>query len=284
MKSLSIKKSLTIIAFGIVASSFMVFTGCVKQKFDVPPPYIPSSGLKATLSIDALKKWYKDHGSPDMLKLDSIIIAPDTIFDPIIEGIISANDESGNIYKSVYLQDSTGGISVSLDRTGLYTTYPVGQKIFIKCRELYMGNYGTAVQLGYLYNGTTGRIPDAVIPLHLFPDGAPGSQPKPVEFNIAHLPDLSKITSLLVAINSVTFPEKGQPFVKSPDSYTSRKVADSANRVSSIIIYTSKYANFKGTLLPAGIGTLQGILTIFGTKYELLVRDSLDLINFHPLK
>jgi hypothetical protein len=48
----------------------------------------------------------------------------------------------------------------------------------------------------------------------------------------------------------------------------------------SVILYNSSYATFANNLLPQGVGTLQGIFTVFSTKYEFLVRDLNDLVNF----
>ncbi|MCX6245829.1 MAG: DUF5689 domain-containing protein [Bacteroidetes bacterium] len=226
------------------------------------------------IGIDSLKNWFYAYHQSDTLK-----ITPDFI----VEGIVSANDESGNIYKNLYFQDNTGGICISLDQTNLYTSYPVGQKIHIKCKDLYIGIYGTAIQIGYPYNGLIGRIPIVMIPSHLFTDGLPGLPPLPVVMNVGHLPGLNNLTSLLVAINSVTFPEAGQPFVVGYGS-TSRAIADSVGNVSSLVAYTSPFATFSQTLLPSGVGTLQGILTVYNGQFEMIVRDTTDLINFHTLK
>src|SRR6188768_3341936 len=43
----------------------------------------------------------------------------------VIEGVINASDKSGNYYKQISIQDSTGGITIRMDGTSLYTSYPV---------------------------------------------------------------------------------------------------------------------------------------------------------------
>jgi hypothetical protein len=67
--------------------------------------------------------------------------------DIIIKGIVISSDQAGNIYKSLYIQDSTGGLNISLDKTNLYTIYKPGQKVYVKCKGLYLGAYGGVVQL-----------------------------------------------------------------------------------------------------------------------------------------
>ena len=42
-----------------------------------------------------------------------------------IQAIVVGNDEGGNIYQSLYIQDATGAISLSIGQAGLYATFPV---------------------------------------------------------------------------------------------------------------------------------------------------------------
>jgi hypothetical protein len=89
---------------------------------------------------------------------------------------------------------------------------------------------------------------------------------------------------MLVAIPNVRFPDAGQPFVTGGVT-TSRPVGDAFGNPlimdgNSVILYNSSYATFANNLLPQGVGTLQGIFTVFTTKYEFLVRDLSDLVNF----
>ena len=75
-----------------------------------------------------------------------------------VKAVITANDESGNIYKFLYIEDQTGGIRVPIDKIGLYKMYPVGQTIYIKCKDLYLGNSYGILQFGGIYNNGPGRI------------------------------------------------------------------------------------------------------------------------------
>ena len=78
-----------------------------------------------------------------------------------------SSDASGNIYKSMYIQDETGAITLSINQPSLYTSYPCGQEIVINLapREVggaeselnyYIGKYAGLEQIGGLgvYNGT----------------------------------------------------------------------------------------------------------------------------------
>jgi hypothetical protein len=272
MKYLSAKQPGILFTICLLAAFSAIMTGCVKQNFDEPPINIPHYAGKANANIDTLAKLYGTH--PDTLLITQNII---------IKGIIVGNDQSGNIYKKFYLQDSTGGIDVEIDATNLYTMFKVGQRVFIECKGLYLGLYGGALELGYPFNGLIGRMPGAVASVHIFADSLPGKKPVPIVLDPAHGP-FGKYLNMLVAIPAVRFPDAGQPFVTGGVT-TSRTVGDAdGNPLSmdgnSVILYTSSYADFAANLLPQGVGTVQGIFTVFSTKYEFLVRDLNDVVNF----
>ncbi len=68
--------------------------------------------------------------------------------DVIIGGIVCMDDKSGNYYKKIVIQDETGGIEIEIDQTNLYTDYPVGRKVYVRCKGLFLGNYFDIPQLG----------------------------------------------------------------------------------------------------------------------------------------
>ena len=68
----------------------------------------------------------------------------------IIKGQVTTTDRPGNFYKSLYIQDETGGIELKLGKNGLYNDYQQGQWVYVKCYGLTLGMYGYKV--GY-YGG-----------------------------------------------------------------------------------------------------------------------------------
>ncbi|MBQ9889091.1 MAG: hypothetical protein IJM41_07610 [Bacteroidales bacterium] len=85
--------------------------------------------MEANASIADLKALYE--GAP--LKIDE---------DIIISGLITTSDLSGNIYRSFFIQDETGAIEVKIGKSSLYGDYKIGQRIWVKCEGLTLGNYG----------------------------------------------------------------------------------------------------------------------------------------------
>lgn len=60
----------------------------------------------------------------------------------VLKGTVSSSDQSGNIYKSLYIQDETGGIELKIGKNGLYNEYKPGQTIYVKMTGLMVGMYG----------------------------------------------------------------------------------------------------------------------------------------------
>jgi hypothetical protein len=69
--------------------------------------------------------------------------------DIIIGGQVVSEDKSGNIYKSLYIQDETGGIELKIGKSALYNDYKLGQWVYVKCSGLTLGAYNGMLQLGY---------------------------------------------------------------------------------------------------------------------------------------
>lgn len=83
--------------------------------------------------------------------------------DEIFEGIIVANDGAdGLLYQSVYVRDITSTsdqmISIGIKNTSLYPYYPVGQKVRINLKGLYVGNYSYVPKIGTPYYTSAGNL------------------------------------------------------------------------------------------------------------------------------
>ena len=114
-----------------------VFTG----KYDDPETqkiYTDADFGKFT-TIAEVKQMYKDNNNKPY----------DITKHCVIKGQIITSDQTGNIYKSFYIQDATGGIEIKIGKSGLYNDYKVGQWIYVDCTDLTVGSYEGMLQIGY---------------------------------------------------------------------------------------------------------------------------------------
>ena len=110
------------IALFMVALVAVILTGCMDQH-DVPnvEVYGNPSVPEANTTIANLKKQFKSiTASSGVQQIEDSIV---------ISGVIVADDESGNVYKQIYLRDTTAAIVIGINTTGIYSKLPVGQRI-----------------------------------------------------------------------------------------------------------------------------------------------------------
>ncbi len=236
----------------------LVLSACINYEFDEPEKASYQPNIDATSTIQELKALY----SGQLTLIDT---------DIIIKGTVIANDKSGNIYKAIFIQDSTAGIEISLDAYELHNLYHVGDLIYVKCQGLYLGEYGGQVKLGSDYQGSVGRIEEPLIEDYLIKsDGGIPIVPK--ELNLA-TPNGSLVNKLVI-IHNAQF-----NYAETDGTY-----ADGVNHIdydrhiedcdgNSMIVRTSGYADFANDSLPKGNGTITAVLTKYNSDYQLIIRN-----------
>ncbi|MBM3404056.1 MAG: DUF5017 domain-containing protein [Bacteroidetes bacterium] len=258
------KKTILLMS-GVLLIAFSAFIGgCVKEDFNEPLLIMPTVDFKSNWSIAKLKSSYS--GTLDTIDGDTII-----------QGIVVANDKSGNLYKRMVIQDETGGIEIGLDMYDIHNVYRVGQRVFIKCKGICIGDYHELIQLGYNNGGEIGRLPEILTSNHIYKDSFPGTPPTPRLISIGG--NNFDYLSTLVKLENVYFPDSGEVFANQLYDATEHDIKDAQGK--SLIVRTSKYADFASQLIPGGTGTVVGILSIYDSEFQLTIRSIEDVIGFN---
>lgn len=258
-------------------TTITILGSCVKQKFDNPPDsssYDPNIPVNST--VLAIKSLYS--GVPT--RIDS---------DLVITGIVVADDRSGSFYKQIVIQDTTSGIVVLLGRTNLYTDYPIGRKVYVRCKGLYIGAYGGFVQLGYTpdISNSLSDIPSALMSKHIVKANT-GNPITPLTVTVSELKSFNttsiKWLGTLIKLDSVQFQAAivGEPYAQDPNvsSGTDRMIEDCSGKT--IVCRMSGYSLFRNQLLPAGKGSLTAIYSRYNSTAQLLIRDTNDVKMYGP--
>ena len=250
------KKNIFKIITGLALLLF--FSSCVKENFDVVPEKIYTVDFDANTTIAGLKSLYK--GS-NML-IDTNII---------IKGVVTANDESGNFYKEIFIQDSTGALNIRLNSSTLYPDYPVGQLIYVKCNGLYLGTYNDVFQLGSGAN--IDRIEKPFFDNYLYKcDGGVPVEPKLVTITELNDEDLG----MLIKIEGVQFQDSNQTYADGINHTDKTTVLeDCLNHT--LDVRTSGYAEFADDNLPDGNGSIIGIHGKY-SDYQLKIRTTQEVL------
>lgn len=239
-------------------------SSCLKENYDVPATGGKDPDMVATVTLDTVKSHYT--GTPRLITEDWVI-----------QVLVVADDKSGNFYNTIVVEDSTAGIALKLDRSGLYTEYPVGRRLFVKLKGLWIGDYNGLVQIGgYLDEaGDVADLPSTQFDQYIF-KGVWGLPVIPHAVTINQLND--NYQNRLIELTGVEFQtiDAGRNYA---DGYNKISVNRTVKNCSggNMIVRTSGYASFANTPTPTGKGNLVAIYSVFGNDGQLLIRDLNDV-------
>jgi hypothetical protein len=245
---------------------------CIKDNYDTPPA-VQDPNLKANLTIRDLKNMYTSSGQTLMTITG----------DYIISAIVTADDKSSNFYKEMVVQDSTAAIGIKIDQSSFYGDYPVGRRIFIKCKGMVVGNYNNLIQLGgYVDSVSTpgtralGYVIGNQIASNLI-KGSLGHFLTPEVVSISNLNDDYQYK--LIKLNDVEFDcsNMGYTYADAVNQVdASRNLNDCSGNT--IIVRTSGYSKFASAAVPFNKGAMTAIYTVYRTTPQLKLRDTSDVV------
>lgn len=249
----------------------VLMTGC-ERDYDAPPLNEPVyTGAQPNTTLAQLKEKYS------AATAETPVVITD---DYIAKAYITGNDESGNIYKQIIVQDATAALPIQLDQGNVYTTYRRGQEVFINLKGMCVSVYGGEQQLGwpdgYLY-----RMPFANFKELVQKNGWPSADnAKPeviTDISVINL-DVSKMTYRLVQLEGVHFVNGGKNTFATTSGFGEETLKDAHGNT--ITVRTSNYASFAYETLPVGTGTVVGILGRFNGAWQLTIPAYSDVFGF----
>ncbi len=223
----------------------LFFVAC-EPEYDKPPvDKIPKGDV---FTIQELRNMYK--GKP--IKFEE---------DKSVYGIVTMDERSGNLYKSIYMKDHTGAINLSLQYSGgLYE----GDSIRLNLNGCVLTEYNGLVQI------------DSVDVDKNVVKQATNVEVTPKPVSLGQLD--SSYQSRLVKIQNVEFHpvHRGVNFANATDQQSlNRTVLDCKGNSS--IVRTSGYADFADQKTPSGNGSMVAIVSQFQQTLQLLIRNPDEL-------
>lgn len=208
-----------------------------------------------------------------------------------IKAYVVGNDESGNIYKQIYLQDETGGILVIVNLTGLFAQFPVGQEVIVELDNLCIGKYYGAYQIGapqlsksVSSSGDINYGMNRLTPRFFFDNIHRNGAPDVTKVNslmktYTALPASSEsVRNTIVRLNNVSFDGGGtKQFAPMVDGVPTTGTAKLNVNGVKIDVRTSGYANFAGDTIPTGTGSITAILSQYFNNLQITIRKRSDL-------
>jgi hypothetical protein len=264
------------LATGLLATLLLAvsFVACVKTEFDQPPVGGDGQDIPTNTTIQALKTLHETSGGFDLITEDLVI-----------GGTVIMDDRTGNYYKTIVIQDSTGGIEVKFSNGYLYNRYPVGRKIYIRCKDLMLTDYNDLIQLVGGLVVENGQSTDVGITENQertnIVRGFLGAAPTPKVVSIAQMN--ASLVSTLITLEGVQFAklDTAQVWADAFSQTSLNRTIQNCGNVE-LLVRTSGFADFAIEKTPSGKGSITGVLGVYGSDYQLYIRDLKDVAMNEP--
>jgi len=199
----------------------------------------------------------------------------------MIQAVVVANDEYDNWYKSIVVQDSTGGIMLLLDGQNLFQDYPIGTLIRLRLKDLLLSDYRRMIQLVGAVDSSSGSLVTGGIPVPLFKQHLQILQDNypviPIQVQFKNLHD--SLQGRLIQLSAIEFSA-----ADTAQTFADKKNKQGASRAlkfctgGTIYLRTSGYADFAGVQVPNGNGSILGVYSVFNSEKQLLIRHPDDIL------
>ena len=211
--------------------------------------------------------------------------------DEAIEGYVISSDEGGNFYKKIYIQneDKTQALSVALDKSGIYTEFPIGAKVQLRLKGLTTQLNNAITEVGYkIYKNeksgreSVGSMAEAIYKTHLYDMGGERKTLASLAKEVTSIETVKNDAHVgqLITLKGVHFPNEvvGKTmYDKNKDlgGATNYKLTDANGKT--IDFRTSSFAKFKDEKVPAGTLDVTGVLSKFNTSWQFMVSNYADI-------
>lgn len=271
------RKNIWISLAVMVLITSLSVTSCKKKYTD--PPVTGAPDIVANITIKDVKARYTS-GAPVAITDDAVI-----------EGIVSCDDKSGNYYQQIAIQDATGGVLLRLAGSNHYNNYPVGRKLFVKLKGLYLGQYSGTLQFGggidqaYMNQGGVTLLASNLQDQHIIK----GPLNQPLVPQVVTVSQLStniqdKYVSTLIKLADFEFApsELGKNYADDAASGNRIIQACTSPSTNRITLRTSNYCNFATLPVAQGNGEIIGVYSFFGSTKQFTIRDTTDVRFYNP--
>lgn len=210
--------------------------------------------------------------------------------DIVISGRVTANDFSGNFYRSFIIEDNSGAIEVQAGLYNLHNKYAEGRIVSIKAQGLTIGSYNEMLQIGFASPEGGGFQTDYISYKAILDDYiSVGDDFRRIEAMELKYHEFNKSKcGRLVVINGLEFAEEFQMTwaiarddENEPESGY-RLFADGDGN--EVVVFTSGYADFASEWIPTGRLSIKGILsyskTPYGERFNIKMRSKDDYAEF----
>ncbi len=280
-----------ILSFLVLIAS-ITFTSCVEDgKFEIP-------NALGTEENEALNKLLTEatNGSfseISIANLKGLLVngqVTQITSDIYVKGYVTSSDQTGNFFKEFFIQDAptnaTAAIKVVTEFVDSYNKFNIGREVYIRLKGLYIGEVRTGDGVTAIGGGefSAGRLGTLSVKQTganvLRATNSEEIEPIVVKFseiNNSHV-------GLFVKVENAQFPSSivGKTYVDAADQFDTQRLLESCDGFgyTNFILETSSFAEFRFSVLPAGGGSVSGVVskTFNGSSLVLALNKPSDVI------
>lgn len=267
------------------------FVSC-QDDIDAPEPVVPvASNLdKVNTTIFDFKKEYWQN---DQNYCKQVGTKPDGSH-IIIKGRVISSDESGNVFKSIVIQDETAALAFSVNAYNLFLDHRIGQEMVVDLTGMYVGKYNNLMQMGWPEDYQDGKQTTFMSPAFFKAHVENNGMPDPSKVIVHQLDAVSDIPndedgliawqSQLVRCNNVTFVPKANPndaskLVTTFGIYKTNMNQGLLLAGQELTLRVSGYADFVNDPMPTEPCDAKFLLSYFGTGWQFMLMSTDDIYN-----
>ena len=256
----------------------ILFASCVNDAVDIPKLTCSQPDLTVNRTVAEVRE-------------NANAIVTQYSYDDIIEAYVVSSDESGNFFKSISFQTLATattpavGFSIPVDATNLYIDYRMGNKVYLKLKNQYTDISFGGMRIGSIFvnsynEGGVGRLSQNDYKKVLNASCTTVSEDLLVRsLSMSDLLNDSNLNTL-VELSDVQFTADaiGRHYFEETNNVGGATNWGLTDKLGNQVYFrTSSFADFSSNLVPGGSGKVRGILTKYGTDYQLLPRSAKDV-------
>lgn len=222
----------------------LFFWGC-KGEFATPPEEA-SEFMRPTCHIGQLRSLTDSAPALPMIISEAVVI----------HGIITTSDSSGNIYKSLYVEQDGAAAEIKLNVYDIYRVFPIGSTVGVNLQ---------GVAIDTLAGGCA-----TIGPINTWPI---------IGRHIKLQPAIEPLTPEKVKLEEIDNHMIGRTvelcnveFVTPDTTYSgSQKLRDTSGGKTTLTLYTSPYCSFANEPLPPGALDIRALVGVYNRKLQLRI-------------
>jgi len=216
-----------------------------ERELDHPP--VDTLNASQIITIDSLRGWQESSVSGQVYIQQELSVY----------GIVTMDESSGNIYKNLYIQDHTAGINIRLTSS---SDFQVGDSIRISLNGALLSEYSGVIQL------------DSIDPTKMIVKQSSNNEFLPTVKTVDQITLADE--AMLIKLENVQFmtSELSFTFADAPNQSSENRIIEDCSSGNTMIVRTSGFANYAGTNLPTGKGSMVCIVNQFNGELQLILR------------